>query len=188
MSVLKQLVDSSSNFASLFIIITHDSSVNFTSINFLLWMKGSHQSSNLEVFKCSGLKFAIFLMSFLRIFYHSLVSWNVITLDFFRSNVVYFDKRNQSKCKFWKFPVLRSNFIKFLSFLKQKISFSWNFTSIFSVMRHKSSTYFWLKFYILSTERAHQSTNWVKFNTSRQFKVWKFSTLMGLLSPKYLRF
>ena len=39
---------------SFFIVITHDCSVNFKLINFLLWTKGSHQSPNFDTFECSG--------------------------------------------------------------------------------------------------------------------------------------
>ena len=38
----------------LFIDMTHDSSVNFKLINFLLWTKGSHQSPNFDTSECSG--------------------------------------------------------------------------------------------------------------------------------------
>ena len=54
MSVLKWKVNSSSNFALFFIVMTHNSSVNFKVIPFLLWTKGSHQSSNFDTFKCFG--------------------------------------------------------------------------------------------------------------------------------------
>ena len=55
MSVLKRQVNSSSNFASFFIAMTHNnSSVNFKLIHFLLWIKGSHQIPNFETFKCLG--------------------------------------------------------------------------------------------------------------------------------------
>ena len=53
-SVLKWQVNSSSNLASFFIVMTHSSSVNFKFIHFLLWTKGSHQSLNFETFECSG--------------------------------------------------------------------------------------------------------------------------------------
>ena len=53
-SVLKWQVNSSSNFALFFIVMTHNSSVNFKVIPFLLWTKGSHQSPNFDTFKCSG--------------------------------------------------------------------------------------------------------------------------------------
>ena len=52
MPILKQQVNSSSNFASFFILMTHNSSVNFKLINFLRWIKGSQQSPNFETFKC----------------------------------------------------------------------------------------------------------------------------------------
>ena len=39
---------------SFFIVMTHDSSVNFKFINFQLWTKGSHQSPNFDTFECSG--------------------------------------------------------------------------------------------------------------------------------------
>ena len=45
---------SSSNFASLFIVTTDNTSVDFKLILFQLWIKGSHQNPNFETFKCSG--------------------------------------------------------------------------------------------------------------------------------------
>ena len=43
------------NFVSFFIIMTHNSSVNFKLIHFLLWTKGSHESPNFDTLKYSGL-------------------------------------------------------------------------------------------------------------------------------------
>ena len=57
---------------------------------------------------------------------------------------------------------------KFTKFLKQQISFSLNFVSLFSVMRRNSSVLFQLKFYILSTKGAYQCTNLVKLQVSSQ--------------------
>ena len=62
---------------------------------------------------------------YLQIFHHSSVSCKIIPLYFFRLNVIYFEQKE---------PLT-----KFLSYLKQKISFSSNFVSLFSVMRYKSS-------------------------------------------------
>ena len=53
-SILKRQVSSSSIFISFFLVMTHKSSVNFKVIHFLLWPKGSHQSSNFGTFECSG--------------------------------------------------------------------------------------------------------------------------------------
>ena len=65
MSILKWKDHFSSNFAVFFfIVMTHNSSVDFKLILFLPWLKGSHhQSPNFEVFKCSGENFP-YLMSF----------------------------------------------------------------------------------------------------------------------------
>ena len=54
MSILKRHVNSSSNFESFFIAMTHNSSVNIKLIHFLLWIKGPQQSPNFETFECSG--------------------------------------------------------------------------------------------------------------------------------------
>ena len=53
-SILKQQVNSSSNFASFFTVMIHNSSVNFKLMHFLLWIKGSHQGPNFETFESSG--------------------------------------------------------------------------------------------------------------------------------------
>ena len=54
MSILKRQVSSSSIFVSFFIVMTHNSSVNFKLMHSLLWTKGSYQSPNFDTFKCSG--------------------------------------------------------------------------------------------------------------------------------------
>ena len=45
-----------------------------------------------------------------------------------------------------------------LSFLKQQIRFSSNFASLFSVMKHNSSLYFYLNLYMLFTKASDQSS------------------------------
>ena len=54
MSILKLQVSSSWLFVSLFIVMTHNSTVNLKLIHFLLWTKRSYQSSNFDTYKCSG--------------------------------------------------------------------------------------------------------------------------------------
>ena len=147
MSILKWQVNSSSNFASFFIVMTHNSSVNFNLILFLLWIKRSHQSPNFETFKCSGenlsyssCHFPNYKSVFLKVLHHTSVSWKITLLYFFRSiNTLH--NRKQWKCKFFRLEVMRSKFTKFLSFLKKQISFSSNFASVFRFMRHNSSVY-----------------------------------------------
>ena len=50
---VKWQVNSSSNFASFFIVTRLNSPVNFKLIHFLLWTKASHQNLNFDIFKCS---------------------------------------------------------------------------------------------------------------------------------------
>ena len=54
MSILKRQVNCSSNFASFFNVMTHNSFVNFKLIPFLLWIKRPQQTPNFETFKYSG--------------------------------------------------------------------------------------------------------------------------------------
>ena len=119
MSVLNWQVSSSSIFATSFIVMAHNSPVNFKLIYFQLWTKESHQSPNFETFKCSGENlpnsscyFPNHKLVFLQILHHSLVSWKITSLG-----------QRLPERTFWDFWVLGSKFTKFLSFLKQQISF-----------------------------------------------------------------
>ena len=105
MSILKRQVNSSSDFASFFIVMTHDSPVNFNIIHFLLWIKGSYQSPNFEIVQVLWWKFAIFVTSFskpqvyFQILDHSSVSRKITPLDVFWSNVIYFGQKESIKVK-----------------------------------------------------------------------------------------
>ena len=90
-------VNSSSNFASFFIAMTHNFSVDFKLTLFLLWIKGSHQYANFETFNCSGenlpyssCHFPNHKSVFLQILHRSSVSCKVTPMYFFRSNIKYF--------------------------------------------------------------------------------------------------
>ena len=94
------------NFASFFIVMTHNYSVNFKLIYFLLWIKGSYRSSNFETFKCSGenlpcssCHFPNHKSIFLQIFHQSSMTWKIISLYVFRSNVIYFVQKEPIKVK-----------------------------------------------------------------------------------------
>ena len=99
MSILKWQVNSSSNFALLCIVMTHNSTVNFKLIHFLLWIKGSHQSLNFETFVCSGenLPNSCHLWRhksvFLQILRQSSVSSKITPLYFFSSNIICFGQK-----------------------------------------------------------------------------------------------
>ena len=110
MSILKRQVRSSLNFASLFIDMKHNSSGNFRLINFLLWIKRSHQSPNFETFECSGENLPNFSSHFpnyyksvfLHILHHSSVSWNITSLYCFSSNNIYFPQKEPIKVKIFE--------------------------------------------------------------------------------------
>ena len=160
MSILKRQVSSSSVFLSFFIVMTHNSSLNFKVIHFLLWAKRSHQSSNFDTFECSGENllnssshFPRNRSVFLQILDHSSVSWKITPLYFFRSNNIYFAQKEPIKMKiFWDFQVLGSKFVKFLmstlkwqasfkflmSILKRQVDFSPNFLSLLRFMKDNS--------------------------------------------------
>ena len=109
MSALKRHFSSSSNFASFFIIMTHNYYVNFKLMDFLLWVKGSHQSTNFETFECSGENLPNFSCHFLnhksiflQMLHHSSLSWKITALYFFRSNVISFAQNKPVKVQIFK--------------------------------------------------------------------------------------
>ena len=117
MSVLKWKVISSSNFALFFIVMTHNSYVNIKVIPFLLWTKGSHQSSNFDTFKCSGENLPNFscLFSnhwsvFLQNLHNPSLSWKITPLYFCSSSNIYFGQRQLIKNFFLGFS---SAWVKF---------------------------------------------------------------------------
>ena len=92
MSILKRQVNSVSNFASSFIVITQNSLVSFKLIHILLYIKGFNESPNFEDFVCFGenlpnssCHFPNHKSVFLQILYHTLVSWNIAPLYSFSS-------------------------------------------------------------------------------------------------------
>ena len=137
MSILKQQVSSSPNFVSFFIIMTHNSPVNFQLIHFILWIKGSHQSSNFETCHFPNHKSV-----FLQILHQFSMLSNITLLYLFSSNIIYFGQKVPIKCNFLLLSSDQVKIHQILSFLKQQISFSSNFASLFSVMRQNCSVLF----------------------------------------------
>ena len=117
MSIFKRQVSSCSNFGSFFIVMTHNYSVNFKLIHFLLWIKGSLESPNFETCECYG---EIFLNScyfsnhqsvFLKILHHSWVTSKITPLHFFRSNDIQFAQKEPIKVQIFEtFMCLGQNF------------------------------------------------------------------------------
>ena len=92
------------------------------------------------------------------------------------------DKISTSECKFSDLPLFTLIFTKFLmSILELRTSFSSNFASLFSVMRHNSSVLFHLKLYMLWTKGARQSANFQDIWLCA-WKLTKF--LMSFFKPR----
>ena len=121
----------------------------FSSSNIYFAQKELIKMKIFETFECSGQNLSNSLCQFwndksipLQILYPSSVSWKTTRLYFFRSKIKYFAQAANESASFGDFQVLALNFTKFLSFLKQQISFSSNFVSIFRVIWHNSSVLF----------------------------------------------
>ena len=109
MLTLKWQVSSSSIFVSFFFVMTHNSTVNFKLINFLLWTKGPHQSSNFDTFECSGenvpnssCRFPNNKSIFLQILHHSSMSRKITPLYLFSLNNIYFAQKERIKVKIFE--------------------------------------------------------------------------------------
>ena len=123
MSILKRQATSSSIFVSFFIVMTHNSIVNLKLIYFLLWTKGSYQSSNFDTFEFSGenlLNFSCHFPSnksvFLQILHHSSMSWKTTPLYFF------------TLCQFWNDELIPVQILS-LSSVSRKITPLYFFSS-----------------------------------------------------------
>ena len=125
-------------------------------------MKGCILEANLEgygenvkTFHCSrwnspnaSRQFSNKRLVFLKILNHSSMLWHLTP-----------------KCKFTNLPLVALKFIKFLlSFLEPRVSFSSNFASLFSVLRHNCSVLFHLKLDMLCTKWVHQSVHFLTFD------------------------
>ena len=136
-------------------------------------------------------KFAKLLMSFckhksdfLQILHQSSLSWKITPLYFFSSKITYFAQKEPVKFKFLRLLSAWVKIHQILIIFETTSSFSSNFASLFRVIRYNSSMLFQLKFYILSTKSAYDSTNSVKFHvTSQKFEILHFDGL--LLSKSY---
>ena len=122
-------------------------------------------------------KFAKFLKLFSKpqfSFFSSFASLSSVMKDnssvlFFKHYILFTEGTNQS-VNFWDFWVLGSKFTKFLSVLKQQISFSSNFASMFSVMRHNSSVIFsWIFIYFQQKVPIKVQIWW-----NWKSKIWHF--------------
>ena len=116
MSVLKWKVNSSSNFALFFIVMTHKTTVNLQLIHFQFWTKVSYQSSNFDTFDCSGQNlqnsschFPSKKSVFLQILHHSSMSWKIMSLlcTFLAQTIYTLLKKSPLKLKFLRLSSAR---------------------------------------------------------------------------------
>ena len=170
MSVLNWQVNSSSIFVSFFIVMTHDSPVNFKLIYFQLWTKDSHQSPKFETFKCSGenmqnssRSFLNYKFVYLKILHHSLVSWKVTPLYFFRSDIT---GKDQSKYKFLRLLCAQIKIHQILVTFETKNPFFFKFCINLQCHETQLLCTFSAEIYVLSTKGAYLGTNLAKS------KVW----------------
>ena len=146
MSILKQQVNSSSDFSSFFSVITYNASVSLLLVHFRLWTKGSH---DFGVFKCSdenlpncSCYFPNHKSVFLQILHDSSVSWNIFLCIFLSQMLYTLHRGTNQSANFLGVLVLGSKFIKFLSFFETKNKFLFKFLPLFGIMRHNSSMLF----------------------------------------------
>ena len=106
-SILTWLVDSPASFGSFFIVMTHNSPVNFK-----LCIKGSHQSPNFETFEYSGenfpnssCHFPKHKSVFLQLLHYSRMSWKMKRFSTFLAQTLY-TLVSPLKCNFFVFPFL----------------------------------------------------------------------------------
>ena len=108
LSILKRQGSSSSIFVSFFIVMKHNSAVNLKLIHFLLWPKGSHQSSNFDTFECFGenlsnsSSFSKQQISFSSNFASLFNVWKITPLYVFSSNNIYFVQKEPIKVKIFE--------------------------------------------------------------------------------------
>ena len=167
-------------------------------MHFLLRTKGSHEKNNFGTLKSfdenlpnSSCLYPNHKSVFLQILHDSSVSRNITPLYFLGQTLYALHKRDRSKCKL-DFLVFGSKFTKFLSFLKQKISFSSNFAPLFGIMRHISSILFLAK-----TLYTFSKSSLLKYKFGeipqkseilKVVKSLKFCTVVGFFCKNHIKF
>ena len=150
--------------------------LKFSSWNITLWTKKAHQSTNFQIFQCfnesSPNSSRQFWNHKAKVYSNFASLFSVMPpLYFFISNL---GQKEPIEVKFSDFWVVGWKFTKFLmSCLKLQVSFSLNFSSLFSVMKN-SSVLFLLKLYMIWTKRAHQSAKFQTFQFPLQYSVHIF--------------
>ena len=113
MSVLNWQVKSSSNFASFFILMTHNSSVNFKLIHFLLWIKEPKNNPIFKTFESALVRICQFFMSFQKVQVSFRSNSASIFIAIKHNSYVLF--LAQTFCTLIKSSSLKCKFLRFLS-------------------------------------------------------------------------
>ena len=191
---MKRQVSSSSEFSLFFSVITHNSSVNFSLMHFLLCAKGSNQRPILTLPSVMMKICAKVLMSFpnhkpvfLQILHDSSVSWKITHLYFFSSKVIYFARKGPIKVQIFEtFECLDQN--------SQNSCHFWNNKSVFLQMLHHFSVswcitplYFfsWNFMYFQQKEPIKVQIWWNLTWTGQKSEILH---LMGSFCPNYIKF
>ena len=175
MPILNWEVNSSSSFVSFFILMTHNSPVNFKLKYFQLWTKESHQSPHFETYKCSGENlpnslcyFSNQKLVFLQILHHFLVSWKITPLHFFRSKIT---RKDQSKCKILGLLSARIKIHQILVIFETTNQFSLKICIFFIAITHNSLVNFKLIYFLLGIKVPHKSPNFESQLSSALAKI-----------------
>ena len=98
---------------------------------------------------------------------HFSVLWNKTSLNYFVSNRIGFQGKWHIREQIFRLAtaLIKIHQIRYVIF-GTKSQCSSNFTSLFSVMRHKSSVLFHPKLYMIWTKRTHQSAKFQTCNCS----------------------
>ena len=146
MSVLEAKVSVFSNFASLFSVMRHNSSVLFHLKLPILWTKGTHQSANFQTFDCSHenqpnslCHFPSQKSVFLYILRFLLKVHPTPNAIFETTRLRYSNFASLFGVMKCSSSVFFGSTLTYFGFLSIELQFSSNFASLFSVMWDKSS-------------------------------------------------
>ena len=144
-------------------VITHNSSVIFQFINFLLWTKGSYQIPNCDTFKWKCLK---------KICQISHVLFQITSQFFFKYCMTLQRHEKYFLCTSFTYfgSPLQCTFLRFssaqrvlMSVLSWQFNYSSNLTSFIIVMAHNSPVNFKRIHFLLWIKGSHQNFNFKDF-------------------------
>ena len=183
MSFFKPHVSFSLKYASLFSVMTQNSSAIFQLKNYMLYTKRAHQRTILQTFECSNESPpnspCHFWNNKVRIYLNFASLFSVMKDNssvFFSSNIIYSEQRESSKVKFLDFWMVGWKFTKILmSYLKLQVIFHHFLVScVITVLYFFTWNFIWFK----QKESIKISLN-VYFDTLPLLKVHK------ILAKKY---